>query len=242
VRVPTRPTSTPRVALLLVVATSLILSAAPATASDGVNAELARTPEEPAVNETVTFDATASTSENGEIVRYDLDVDGDGEFEYVRDSPVFDHTYTDPGEYEVVLRVFNETEHSDTTTEIVYVRGEDADGDGIPNGDDNCPDVSNEPQDDQDGDGVGDACDDDIDGDGVGNVDDDCPREAGDPDNSGCPATGPSVSLRMDPSPPVDSFTTVRLNASAEAPTGLQRIRVYLDCSSSPPRCKGRRR
>lgn len=218
----------------------VVLLPAPAEASDGVNAEFDWSPQEPFADELVTFDATASTSGNGSIIRYDLDVDGDDDFEYVRDSPVFDHTYQEPGEYEVTLRVYNETEYSDTATYIVYVQGEDTDGDGIPNEDDNCPDTPNEAQEDLDEDGVGDECDDDIDGDGVGNTEDDCPREAGDPDNSGCPVTGPSVSLRMNPSPPVDSYTDVRLNASAEAPTGLRRIRVYLDnssvktCASSP--------
>jgi subtilisin family serine protease len=74
----------------------------------------------------------------------------------------------------------------------------DDDGDGIPEGSDNCPEVSNPDQLDGDGDGVGDACDncsgiansgqEDLDGDGLGNacdpdddddgvldVDDNCP-------------------------------------------------------------------
>jgi len=36
---------------------------------------------------------------------------------------------------------------------------QDMDGDGIPNGDDNCPKVANANQEDRDGDGFGDACD-----------------------------------------------------------------------------------
>ena len=38
---------------------------------------------------------------------------------------------------------------------------EDSDGDGIPNSTDNCPNDSNPGQEDEDGDDVGDACDDD---------------------------------------------------------------------------------
>ncbi|HOE62724.1 MAG TPA: FG-GAP-like repeat-containing protein [Candidatus Sumerlaeota bacterium] len=38
----------------------------------------------------------------------------------------------------------------------------DRDGDGIPNSEDNCPDVYNPDQADSDGDGIGDACDDDV--------------------------------------------------------------------------------
>ncbi|TKD02735.1 thrombospondin type 3 repeat-containing protein [Polyangium fumosum] len=54
----------------------------------------------------------------------------------------------------------------------------DADGDGVPDAYDDCPDVANLDQGDQDGDGVGDACDADPDGDGI-------PTEMGD----NCPMT-----------------------------------------------------
>ncbi|QDG49606.1 trypsin-like serine protease [Persicimonas caeni] len=50
----------------------------------------------------------------------------------------------------------------------------DSDSDGVINGEDNCPSVSNEQQNDMDNDGVGDACDMDADGDGVGS-NDNCP-------------------------------------------------------------------
>jgi len=51
----------------------------------------------------------------------------------------------------------------------------DVDGDGVPNLQDNCPTVANPEQEDADGDGAGDACDDDVDGDGVPNDTDNCP-------------------------------------------------------------------
>lgn len=54
----------------------------------------------------------------------------------------------------------------------------DSDGDGITDNVDNCPNVANPRQEDSDGNGVGDKCDDDSDGDGVANADDNCPDVA----------------------------------------------------------------
>jgi len=66
---------------------------------------------------------------------------------------------------------------------------DDADGDGVRNSDDNCPDRENANQDNEDGDAFGDACDNcppfvsdgaDGDGDGVGDLCDPAPAKAGD--------------------------------------------------------------
>ena len=65
----------------------------------------------------------------------------------------------------------------------------DSDGDGILDGQDNCPYVANADQADADNDGVGDVCDDDADNDGVSDAFDNCPNtpnaDQADADNDG---------------------------------------------------------
>lgn len=55
----------------------------------------------------------------------------------------------------------------------------DTDEDGRPDAEDNCPEVVNPGQENNDGDEMGNACDDDDDNDGVLDVDDDCPLVRG---------------------------------------------------------------
>jgi hypothetical protein len=63
---------------------------------------------------------------------------------------------------------------SDASVALDLCEGEDTDVDNIPDVCDNCPDTSNSGQEDMNGNGIGDACD-DIDGDGVIDTADNCP-------------------------------------------------------------------
>ena len=95
----------------------------------------------------------------------------------------------------------------------------DADGDGVADASDNCPNAANAPQADLDGDGQGDACDADIDGDGRPNDTDYAPDD-------------PSVQ----DAPPAPSGT-ILWSGDGENPTNQDWSRIFTKapyCGATP--------
>ena len=103
----------------------------------------------------------------------------------------------------------------------------DTDGDGIPDGSDNCPAIANPDQVDADADGKGDACDPapppDTDGDGVPDASDNCPAVAN-PDQDDTDVDGKGDACDNDtadsPSRPAESSSDAGSGTGPPAPPG----------------------
>lgn len=76
-------------------------------------------PWSPAPGERVTLDGSGSRAPDGEIVRYEWDLDGDGTAD--ARGRVIEHTFREPGEHAVTLRVVDDAGRTGTTTFTVSV-------------------------------------------------------------------------------------------------------------------------
>jgi gliding motility-associated-like protein len=124
-------------------------------------------------------DITVSVGDNPFVEISEADIDNGSSDNCSIASITFDITQFDcsmSGDNTVTMTVTDASGNSSVTTFIVSVScDEDADGDGIFDAVDNCPNTANPDQADNDMDGIGDVCDDDDDDDGVLDVDDNCP-------------------------------------------------------------------
>lgn len=69
----------------------------------------------------VKFDASKSQDPDGKIVKYEWDLNGDGEFEKSFDSPIFDHVFDKSGGFQITLRVIDDHGATATFTSAVLV-------------------------------------------------------------------------------------------------------------------------
>lgn len=109
------------------------------------------------VGKPVTIDGSGSYATSGDLVSYGWDYDTDGTIDETTSTPVVTHTWAAPFLGTMSLTVTDAEGRSTIATTHVAITD---DGDEVPRSADNCPDVENQGQDDEDADGVGDACDD----------------------------------------------------------------------------------
>jgi parallel beta-helix repeat protein len=84
-------------------------------------ADFSYDPEPPKVRQWVTLNASYSRGGDGEIIVYEWDLNGDGDFDGFTSSPKIYYYWDEDGEYDVTLRVTTDEGAVDTCTNTVYV-------------------------------------------------------------------------------------------------------------------------
>ena len=90
-----------------------------------INAVFEITPEEPIINQSVTFDASKSNTSGDTITMYEFDLDDDGDFEIESSDPTLTHTFSSINNDQITLRVTDTEGRTATTTEPLTIHLED---------------------------------------------------------------------------------------------------------------------
>ncbi len=109
------------------------------------------------IGENLLLDARASLSSRGRITRFEWDFDGDGTFDATTGDGRVLRNYPQQISGYVRVRVTDDSGAQATASARLDIT---RDGDTVPDEVDNCPEHPNPMQDDLDGDGVGDSCQD----------------------------------------------------------------------------------
>ena len=102
------------------------------------------------------LDASGSYAQTGALVSYEWDFDGDSVYDRTTTGPTTRYTWPDGFDGTMAVRV---TDAAGLSTVGTAHAASTPDGDEVPTAEDVCPADSDPGQEDQDGDGIGDACD-----------------------------------------------------------------------------------
>jgi len=83
-------------------------------------------PSNPTTNNTITFDASPSTDRDGTLSLYEWDWNNDSVFEESGPTPTATHSWTQPGDYPVTVRVADNDNAASTKTIIVTISSDAA--------------------------------------------------------------------------------------------------------------------